>query len=68
MSHGEYLMALQSWKQSLLTSFKPLAEIDRDMVDAIRGQSLQVRGSIRLIMSRVSTTAAIERRRKELSQ
>ena len=58
-------MPVLGWVKSVKEDFPVPDRVDREMVDAVGGQSLLMRGSVRLMTGRISTADEIERRREE---
>lgn len=53
------------WVKYVSLGFPSPTRVDREMVEAAGGQSLLMRGSVRLMTGRISTTDEIEHRREE---
>lgn len=58
-------MAVLDWTDAVKKKFPCPEKIDRDMVEVAGGQVLQMRGSVRMMTGRISTTDEIEYRREE---
>jgi hypothetical protein len=58
-------MAVEDWVKVVGVPFPKVERVTRQMVEAVAGQSLLTRGSVRLMTGRISTTDEIEQRREE---
>lgn len=58
-------MALQKWDEVVNTDFSHVEQVTRSMVQAAAGQYLVMRGSVRLMTGRLSTSAELEERRRQ---
>jgi len=58
-------MPVLDWVQAVSKKFPAPTQVDRQMLEAAAGQSLLIRGSVRLMTGRLSTTEEIEHRREE---
>jgi len=58
-------MPVKNWAEVAKTDFPRVEEVTRTMVDRAKTQSPVIRGSVRLMTGRISTTAELEDRRKE---
>lgn len=57
-------MIEKDWTKLVETDFPKVEQVTKNMVYGSRNQSLQMRGSVRLMTGKLSTSEAIEQRRQ----
>ena len=61
-------MALLKWDEVVDTDFSHVEQVTRHMVQAATRQYLVMRGSVRLMTGRLSSSAELEERRRQAMQ
>ncbi len=58
-------MPVKDWVEVVDVDFPVVEQVTRHMVEAAAGQSLLMRGSVRLMTGRLSTSEELEERRRQ---
>ena len=61
---GELEMSVKKWEDVVGKPFTAVERVTREMVEAATQQTLVIRGSVRLMTGRLSTTDDLEARRR----